>query len=500
MTTIMKLNEILSGVACEVHGVMDMAVKGIAYDSRNVKQGYVFIALPGAHVDGRSFAGTAIEAGSEVIVTDTKLDLPAGITLVLVPDILGAMAKMSANFYDHPDKKMMMVGITGTNGKTTITYLVESIFTLAKLPTGVVGTVNYRYAGLEFASANTTPQSAELYRILNEMVKTRQAAAVMEVSSHALSLNRVGGMEFDIAVFTNLTRDHLDFHKDMEHYYEAKQLLFSGLQPGQKGFAKHAVINVDDEWGRKLAASDINGTLITYGINEPADITAENIKMDHRGTEFTIVCSQGRRRVSMRHLGQYNVYNALAAAGAALAAGIPLETVVQGLSNAPLVPGRLEKVDDGQPFAVVVDYAHTDDALSNALKALNELKTGRLITVFGCGGDRDRSKRPIMGEIATAMSDYVFVTSDNPRTEEPEKIALDIEVGIRRQHRTNYQVLLNREEAIAAAVAMAHKGDILLLAGKGHETYQIIGNEKIHFNDAEIAVKYIRQYHASDKK
>jgi UDP-N-acetylmuramoyl-L-alanyl-D-glutamate--2,6-diaminopimelate ligase len=277
--------------------------------------------------------------------------------------------------------------------------------------------------------------------------------------------------------------------------------LFAGLgHDSQKGFSKNAVVNVDDEWGRRLAQSDINGTIITYGIDNAAAVSAENIKTDHRTTEFTLVCPLGRRRVCIQHLGLYNVYNALAAAGSAIAAGIPIETIVQGLTNAPLVPGRLEKINEGQSFAVIVDYAHTDDALSNVLRALTEIKTGRLITVFGCGGDRDRSKRPIMGDIATAMSDYVFVTSDNPRTEDPEKIALDIEVGIRRQHRSNYQVLLNREEAIAAAVAMANKGDIVLLAGKGHETYQIIGNEKIHFNDSEIAVKYIRQLSKSAKR
>jgi UDP-N-acetylmuramoyl-L-alanyl-D-glutamate--2,6-diaminopimelate ligase len=496
----MKLNEVLNNVQCEIYGDGDTLIKGIEYDSRAVKDGYIFFALPGAHVDGRSFAIKAIEAGAAVIVADVKLDLPEGRVMVVVKDILSAMAGISANYYGHPDKKLMMVGITGTNGKTTITYLIESIFTLAKLPTGVVGTVNYRYAGRMFAAPNTTPQSAELYKILNDMVHTKQAAAVMEVSSHALSLSRVEGMEFDIAVFTNLTRDHLDFHLDMEKYFSAKSQLFTGLRPGQKGFAKHAVINVDDEWGRKLVRAGIKGTVITYGINNAADIMAENIKTDHRNTEFTIICPLGRRRVCLQYLGLYNVYNALAAAGAAIAAGIAFETVIQGLVGAPLVPGRLEKVDDGQPFAVVVDYAHTDDALSNVLKALSGIKTGRLITVFGCGGDRDRSKRPIMGEIATALSDYVFVTSDNPRTEDPEKIALDIEVGIRRQHRTNYQVLLNREEAIAAAIAMAHKGDVVLLAGKGHETYQIIGNEKIHFNDAEIAVKYIRQYNSTAKK
>jgi UDP-N-acetylmuramyl-tripeptide synthetase len=321
----------------------------------------------------------------------------------------------------------------------------------------------------------------------------------MEVSSHALALGRVAGIEFDTAIFTNLTRDHLDFHKTMDDYFEAKASLFKGLTPGKKTNPKFAIINIDDPWGAKLAGMGLPSTVLSYGLSEKAAVRAQNIKSTSRNTEFILVTPAGHRKVHFPQLGLYNVYNALAAAGAALAAGISIEGIVSGLENAPHAPGRLEKVEAGQNFTVAVDYAHTDDALKNVMTALKELKPERLITVFGCGGDRDRSKRPIMGDLATAMSDFVFVTSDNPRSEDPERIALDIEVGIRRQHRNNYQVILDREQAIAAAVNMAQKGDIVLIAGKGHEDYQILADRRIHFNDAETARKYLNAGKAEEK-
>lgn len=475
-----------------VYGPLDGTVKGITYDSRRVGRGDVFVALAGHHVDGKKYIAEAVARGAVAVLSDGYLE-HVKIPQVVVKDPLAGMARLSADIYGHPDKKLLLVGITGTNGKTTITYLIESIFENCGLSTGVVGTVNYRYGKKVIPAPNTTPQSADLYRLFADMVKDRQKAAVMEVSSHALSLGRVEGLEFDIAVFTNLTRDHLDFHQTMEGYYEAKKKLFDGLKPGDKKFKKCAVINIDDPWGKKLAQSAANGAVLTYGLDASAGIGAENIRTGARGTEFILRTPSGRKKVHLHHLGMHNVYNALAAAGAALSAGIPLPEIVAGLEAAPMVPGRLEKVDCGQPYTVVVDYAHTDDALKNVVSALKELKPARLITVFGCGGDRDRSKRPLMGEVATALSDFVFVTSDNPRSEDPARIALDIEVGIRRQHRNNYQVTLDREQAIAAAIAMAQKGDIVLIAGKGHETYQIIGDQRFHFNDTEVARKHIEK-------
>lgn len=488
----MNLSKLIAGSRYRLSGTTDPEITGIEYDSRKVTPGTLFVALPGAHVDGRQFIAGALAAGAAAIVSNSADDATV-VPHIFADNPLHALAALSAAFYDHPDRKMRLIGITGTNGKTTITYFLESIFGRHGLSTGVVGTVNYRYKDTVFPASNTTPQSGDLYRLFHQMSSNGVDTAIMEVSSHALALGRVRGLEFDVAVFTNLTRDHLDFHQTMEDYFAAKSKLFIELGPGAKKFPKCAVINRDDPWGKKIVPLIRDAETLTYGLSEKSAVRAEHVRPSSACTEFVLVTPQGRRKVELAHIGEHNIYNALAAAGAALASGIPLETIIEGLEKAPMVPGRLEKVDEGQNFTVVVDYAHTDDALKNITTALKDLKPTRLITVFGCGGDRDRSKRPIMGELATAMSDFVFVTSDNPRSEDPQKIALDIEVGIRRQHRNNYQVVLDREQAIAAAIVMAQKGDIILIAGKGHETYQIIGDKQFHFNDTEVARKYLRQ-------
>lgn len=488
----MKLSQLIAATHFQCSSTADPEITGVEYDSRRVQQGTLFVALPGAHVDGRTFIAGAFAAGAAAVVSNSSADAAAG-PHILADNPLHALAALSAEFHGHPDKKMRLIGITGTNGKTTITYFLESILARHGLSTGVVGTVNYRYKDTVFPASNTTPQSGDIYRLFHQMSSSGVDAAVMEVSSHALALGRVRGLEFDVAVFTNLTRDHLDFHETMEDYFAAKSKLFVELRPGEKKFPKAAVINRDDPWGRKLVSLVRDAETITYGLNEKAAVRAEHVRPSSSCTEFVLVTPHGRRKVELAHIGEHNIYNALAAAGAALACGVPLETIIEGLEQAPMVPGRLEKVDEGQNFTVVVDYAHTDDALKNITTALRDLKPARLITIFGCGGDRDRSKRPLMGEVATAVSDFVFVTSDNPRSEDPQKIALDIEVGIRRQHRNNYQVVLDREQAIAAAMVMAQKGDIVLIAGKGHETYQIVGETRFHFNDTEVARKYLRQ-------
>lgn len=482
----MKLSTLLSGIDCQIYGNTDIELTGISFDSRKVKAGDVFVALPGYHNDGKEFATEAVSKGAEAVIANQYIDM-TGTALVVVRNVREVLAQLSAKLYRHPDRKMSLIGVTGTNGKTTITYFIESIFKSARMQTGVVGTVNYRYGKKISASINTTPESATLYGILDKMVRHRCRVAVLEVSSHALALGRVSGMTFNIGIFTNLTRDHLDFHKTMSEYFDAKAKLFVNFAP------KFAIINTDDPWGRKLVKLAARSTVFTYGINKKADIWARGPKVTSRGTEFTLVTRYGSKKVFLYHLGLHNVYNALASAGAALAYGISFNSIVKGLEKASAVPGRLEKVDLGQPYTVVVDYAHTDDALKNVLLALKQLKPKRLITVFGCGGDRDRTKRPLMGEIATKISDFVFVTSDNPRSEDPSAIALDIEVGIRRHHRNNYQVILDREQAIAAAIYMAKKNDIILIAGKGHETYQIVGDQVIHFNDTEISRKYIKK-------
>ncbi|MBN1823174.1 MAG: UDP-N-acetylmuramoyl-L-alanyl-D-glutamate--2,6-diaminopimelate ligase [Endomicrobiales bacterium] len=486
----MKLSKILKNIDSKVKGDADIEIKGITYDSRKVKRGYAFIALSGQHVDGRSFAAKAVSEGAVCVIADAEIP---GIKAVQVEvkNPAEAMADISSNFYSHPDKNLHLIGVTGTNGKTTITYMLESIFSRNKKATGVIGTINYRYAKKVIPALNTTPQSLDVDRMLAEMSREKVAVCVMEVSSHALELDRVRGLEFDTAIFTNLTRDHLDFHRTMEDYFSAKAKLFTSLKSGEKNFPKTAIVNIDDPWSNKLIPLVKGAGVVTYGLSPKADYCAENIRASSRGSEFLVQTPLGRRKVELPHLGRHNVYNALACVASAVGFGVPFESTISALENVQQVPGRLEKVDCGQNYTVVVDYAHTDDALRNVLEALKELNPARLVTVFGCGGDRDRSKRPVMGDVATDLSDFVFVTSDNPRTEDPERIALDIEVGIRRKHRSNYQVLVEREQAIAAAVNMAAKGDIILIAGKGHETYQIIGDQRVHFNDVEMARKYI---------
>lgn len=492
----MKLSEITANLECRIYGSNNAEVKGIDYDSRRIKKGYVFVALPGNRTDGKNFIEDAVKSGASAVVSDEykKIDKAS---LVVVSDTFKAIASMSAVYYGYPDKKLFVIGITGTNGKTTVSYFLEHIFKKAGKRSGVIGTINYRYADKIFPAPNTTPQSSDIYRILGEMAGERIPVCIMEVSSHALALGRVGSIEFDAGIFTNLTRDHLDFHKTMEEYFLAKSKLFENLKSGTKNRQKFGIINYDDPWGRKMKEILPQESVTTYAIKEKASFIAENVHITSKGTEFTLVYPDGKKKLNLSHIGLHNLYNALASAAAGFRAGISMDIIASAIGSVPAVPGRLQKVDAGQPFTVVVDYAHTDDALKNVLTTLRELKPERLITVFGCGGDRDRSKRPLMGDIASLMSDFVFVTSDNPRSEEPQRIALDIEVGIRRQHRNNYQVTLDREQAIASAINMAHKGDIVLIAGKGHENYQIVGSQTIHFNDTEMANKYLKKYLSS---
>ena len=482
----MKLKDLLSGSNGVLYGNSDVDVKGIAVDSRKVKDGFIFFAVEGAHVDGNNYIDQAIKSGASAVVSLRYVQNLSCALFLANP--LEVISDVAAKFYNYPDSQLLLFGVTGTNGKTTITYFLESILNLAGLSTGVVGTVNYRYAKKTFDSPNTTPQAADLYEVLSKMVSEHQSAAAIEVSSHALSLGRIKGIEFDTAIFTNLTHDHLDFHKTMDDYFCAKVKLFLGLTQKRKNKKKVAVVNIDDPYGKKiLDVIDSGVQKVTYGIKNNASVSAQEIIKSAKKTSFLIRSDFGTFPVVLNFIGEYNIYNALAAAAAALYNGISTENVKRGLEALSSVPGRLENVDVGQLFNVVVDYAHTDDALKNALKALRPLTTGKLITVFGCGGERDRTKRPIMGAIATELSDYVIVTSDNPRSEDPQNIALDIEVGIKRAKRENYKVVIDRKDAIFEALSMAVSGDIVLLAGKGHEIYQIVDNNKIHFSDFEVA-------------
>lgn len=486
----MKLKDILSNdIKFSVSGSLDIEISGISYDSRTLKNGDIFFALPGYNSNGCKYIKEAVKKGACAVVSYCKSKVDS-VPLIIAEDIFKFMSVFSARFYNHPDRELNVIGVTGTNGKTTTTYMVESIFAYSGIGCGVIGTVNYRYKDKVIEAPNTTPQSADIFKIMRAMLNAGVKNIVMEVSSHALSLGRVYGIDFDIAVFTNLTQDHLDFHKTMNNYFEAKSSLFRSLGKGRK----FAVINCDDKYGKKLADISLKAEKKLYSVsdNTDADFKAGNISFSRSGTVFNLLYGGKSAKVDMKHLGIYNVYNALGSIAVCVCSGLDFYKAVEGLNNARQAPGRLEQVDTGGlGFDVIVDYAHTDDALKNVLQALDNIKHKRIITVFGCGGDRDRTKRPQMGKTAVEKSDFVFVTSDNPRTEDPNFIILDIESGIKRVYKTNYKVVADREEAIKEAIAMAEKGDIILLAGKGHETYQIVGLDKIHFSDIETAEKYI---------
>jgi UDP-N-acetylmuramoyl-L-alanyl-D-glutamate--2,6-diaminopimelate ligase len=487
-----QLKELLSGLDVKIYGPETIGISDIVFDSRRVTPGCLFVALRGAKVDGRDFIPAAIKAGARAVVSDQSTAIE-GATLVAASDPLAILAPLSLRFWDNPSKKLLMIGITGTNGKTTTSYILESIFNAAGWKIGVMGTINYRFSGKCEPAPNTTPFASEIQRFLAAAANAGGRAVIMEVSSHALALGRIGGVDFDVAVFTNLTQDHLDFHNTLEEYGRAKSLLFEGIDPqSDKPYARRAVLNMDDPWSERIKG--VSRVPVTgYRLNRQADVFAKKIESDASGSSFVL---QGPRGLSLpvrlRLVGEYNVLNALAAAAAALSQGIDPEAIRKGLETIKGVPGRMERIDTDKPFSVIVDFAHTDDALRNTMAALRRLKPARLLTVFGCGGDRDRTKRPLMGEVAARMSDEVIVTSDNPRSEDPQKITLDVEVGIRRVRSDHYEIIVDREEAIDKALHMARPGDIVLLAGKGHETYQILHDKTVPFDDREVARKLLK--------
>jgi UDP-N-acetylmuramoyl-L-alanyl-D-glutamate--2,6-diaminopimelate ligase len=482
----------------EIYGSTELSIEGITYDSRQVKPGFIFVAIYGYKEDGNSYIPQALEGGASVIVSSQRIERLARppswggfATQIIVENPRKALARLSTAFYNYPSDKLNIIGITGTNGKTTVSYLTEAIFKENSAKVGVLGTIAYRLGENILPAPVTTPQSSDLEEMLRKLVDKEFTTVVMEVSSHALSLDRVEGCEFDSAIFTNLSREHLDFHKTMEEYLEAKIKLFSmlGKEARKKG-EKLAVLNRDEPATEKIIQST-EAKIITYGIENKADVVAKNIKLNQEKTTFTLLSSTGETKISLPLIGKYNVYNALAASTVALGQGINLDIIKRGLEKVSSIPGRFEKIDCGQPFTVVVDYAHTDEALRKLLHACREIKPRRIITVFGCGGDRDRGKRPLMGEVAVELSDYVIITSDNPRSEDPERIALDIEVGIKRKEKSNYQTIVDRFQAIEKALSMAEKGDMVVLAGKGHEDYQIFKDKRIHFDDREVARKIL---------
>jgi UDP-N-acetylmuramoyl-L-alanyl-D-glutamate--2,6-diaminopimelate ligase len=491
----MTLSEVLAGVPLLTELPPSLAqtqVLGLDYDSRRVGPGFLFFAFPGSRVDGREFAAQAVTRGAMAIVSE--LPAPTGVSAPWLQVAHGrhALALASKNFYGKLDEKIPLTGITGTNGKTTTSYLVDSILRTAGKTTMLAGTIEYHLGSKILPAANTTPESLDLHRMFAELdgLAGNSKAATMEVSSHALSLGRVYGLQFQTAVFTNLTQDHLDFHHTMEDYFAAKRLLFTGSGAPPPRFS---VVNRDDEWGRKLAVLGTTSDLLLYGLGSEAMVRARHIHSSLSGLRFDITFDKLRFEISSRLIGKVNVYNILAACCAGMTFQLPPEIIVRGIEACAGVPGRFERVDEGQPFAVVVDYSHTEDALRNAISVARTLNAKRVITLFGCGGDRDRAKRPLMGQAAGELSDLVVLTSDNPRSEEPLQIMNDALVGLRR---TNTRTIVEPDRAVAIrkAIEEAHAGDVVILAGKGHETYQIFRDRTIHFDDREVAREALRSF------
>ncbi|MCD5390618.1 UDP-N-acetylmuramoyl-L-alanyl-D-glutamate--2,6-diaminopimelate ligase [candidate division NPL-UPA2 bacterium] len=491
----MKLKELLKGLeVISVQGNKEQKISAVAYDSKKVEKGSLFACLRGYRLDGHTFISEAIERGATALLTEGGRMDRRDIAYVVVPDTRLALARISDNFYEHPSGRIKVIGVTGTNGKTTTTYLTESILKAAGYRVGLVGTINYRWGERILPAGNTTPQSVDLQRMLSEMVKAKCNYAVLEVSSHSLDQHRVDFIEFDVAVFTNLSLDHLDYHHSLSHYLKAKTKLFRQLrEEGVKKEGKISLINIDDRYRRHLlkVAPD---KVLTYGIRRRADIRASQISSSLPGLSFQADTPAGSFPVKMKLMGTSNVYNALAAIGVGISQGIKLDSIKEGLETAPGIPGRFELIDCGQDFTVMVDYAHTPSALEGLLRMAKGMARGKIITVFGCGGDRDRSKRPLMGKLSSRYSHLSILTSDNPRSEEPGKIISEIRRGFGRTvkqywpkvGRGNYLVVEDRFQAIKEALARARKDDVVIIAGKGHESYQVLKDTVVAFDDREV--------------
>ncbi|MGO8731799.1 MAG: UDP-N-acetylmuramoyl-L-alanyl-D-glutamate--2,6-diaminopimelate ligase [Terriglobia bacterium] len=489
----MKLKELFQGLdGLQLGSEVGSEVTSLAYDSRRVQPGTLFFAIQGEKADGHAFIPRALERGAVAVVSERIPPSDLASRWVRVPRIRRALSTAGRVFFGQPDLRLKLIGITGTNGKTTTAFLVDSILRAAGIRTGLFGTIEYRVGDRVLPALNTTPESLDLWSYFRQIVDAGGTGVVMEVSSHALAQERVWGFPYAVAVFTNLTQDHLDYHKDFEHYYEAKRRLFEGLGTPPPQWA---VINLDDPWGRKLLDVPCPQRL-TYGMNSTAQVKVKHLDRRHNGLEGTIVTPAGKVQLASSLLGRVNLANILAATAASIAYGIPLEKIEKGLKDLKAVPGRCERIDEGQPFLVIVDYAHTDDALRNVLSTARELTHNRLIVVFGCGGERDRTKRPLMGEAAGSLSDLAVLTSDNPRGEDPLLIMSDALVGLQKAGKP-YWAEVDREAAIRKAVEEAREGDVVVLAGKGHETYQILKDRTIPFDDREIARKVLREmgYH-----
>jgi UDP-N-acetylmuramoyl-L-alanyl-D-glutamate--2,6-diaminopimelate ligase len=483
----MLLSELVRGLAVAGAPGDDPEVTGVEHDSRRVRPGDLFVALAGDRFDGRAFAATAVAAGAVAVVGPEPGAAAAGLAApwLVSENPRALLGPLAARVYGHPDRELILAGVTGTNGKSTVATLIAAVLGAAGRPAGFIGTLGYSFQGKSYAGGHTTPEASDLFRLLRQMRDDRAAAVAMEVSSHALAMGRVGGAAFDAAVFTNLTRDHLDYHRDFEDYFAAKRRLFSLLKPGRR-----PAVNVDDPYGRRLAAELPDA--LTFG--EGGDVWAGGVAMTTAGIAGILVTPRGKTPFVSRLLGRYNLSNLLAAAAVAETLELPHAAVIQAFATQRPVPGRMEPVDRGQPFAVYVDYAHTDAALDAALRSAREVVGGgKVAVVFGCGGDRDPGKRPLMGKAAGELADLVIATSDNPRSEDPLAILAAVEEGLKASGNRSYRLVPDRREAIREAIAAAEPGWAVVVAGKGHEREQTIGNQKLPFSDLEEIGKALEE-------
>ncbi|RLB05952.1 MAG: UDP-N-acetylmuramoyl-L-alanyl-D-glutamate--2,6-diaminopimelate ligase [Deltaproteobacteria bacterium] len=474
----------------ESRGEMNLDIGGISYHSHSVKEGDLFVAIKGAKTDGHFFIKEAVKRGAKAIIVEQIPPHPLDITMVLVANTKKALAQISAEFFSHPSKEIKLVGITGTNGKTTTSYMIESILKKAGKEVGVMGTINYRFRGNELPAPTTTPQSYDLQRLLREMATNGAEYVVMEVSSHALDQERVRDCHFDAGVFTNLSPEHLDYHKNMDSYFAAKKRFFDEILC-ETDKDPWAILNLDDPFLRDLKKKPSALRVMSYGLKE-GEVRLLRKEVSLKGIKATLFTPTGPIEIKTPLLGEYNLYNIMAATATAICLGTSPEAIQEGIAGLARIPGRMEVVGDGRPW-VLVDYAHTPDALEKALKGVKKLIKGRLFVVFGCGGDRDRGKRPLMGRISMQWADMAIITSDNPRTEDPLEIINEIEKGAREISHHRYLVIPDRSKAISKAISMAGPQDLVLIAGKGHENYQIVGDKKLPFDDRKVAQRALKE-------
>jgi UDP-N-acetylmuramoyl-L-alanyl-D-glutamate--2,6-diaminopimelate ligase len=488
----MKLEEIVKRVKpLAVVGPLDQEITGIAYDSRRVMPGHLFVAMRGERTDGHRFVESAIARGATAIVLERDAGFNPRATRIRVKDARRSMAQVSAQFYNHPSQQLKVIGVTGTNGKTTTAFMVQAIMETAGISCGLLGTVQYQIGERVIPASRTTPESVDIQDMMSQMLRTGCGGVSMEVSSHAIEQLRVEEVDFDVAIFTNLSQDHLDYHGTMEEYFESKARLFSVLGTGRK--PGRAVVNADNAYGRELIER-LGGdhAVVTYGVKSAAVIRAGDVRVSTEGSYFVVHTPQGSIPMSLPLIGRYNVSNALAAISAAQIIGIDLQTAEAALARLRPVPGRVERVEIPEDFKVFVDYAHTADALRNVLVTVAELTKGRLIVVFGCGGDRDKGKRRAMGQAACELADFSIITTDNPRTEDPQEIVKQVEEGFLAMNGNHHQMIADRREAIERALDLARPDDAVVIAGKGHETYQEFADTVVPFNDRQVIEDYFR--------